>query len=467
MRARSTWPALFLFTSAATSVLCARAERLSWATTLVPDGAPALIFADGFETGDDSVWGLPYSVWLPHGAADVAFYVEFAPIDSRGDFFFSIDTTGSMQGEITNLQNSLTATIAPAAAALLPDVNLGAASWKDFPVGTFGDSGDYPWFLSQAMTSNVTAVQNAINAMSAVGGDDVPESGYESLYQLGSGAGVTWPPAGSVPPYAGPGLGGVGFRDGTFRLAVHITDAPSHLDSDYGAAVPDAHSKSEAFDALAALGIRVLTIQSATEPTATAQLDEIPVATGAELPPCALPPSAACAAGQCCTGIDGAGVAPAPNGRCPLHYRIADTGAGISTAIVNGMAALVQYGERDVVAGATDGDPGAPDTTCFVDRIEADAFFPPSEGPAASCVEAATPADIGGSGYDDGFTGFATGATGGNPGSRLRFVVYASNSCVPSTSEVQLLPVLLNLTDLATGALLDQLTLHVLVPPAP
>ena len=34
-------------------------------------------------------------------------------------------------------------------------------------------------------------------------------------------------------------------------------------------------------------------------------------------------------------------------------------------------------------------------------------------------------------GYDDGFAGFATGASGGNPGSRLRFVVHASNSCVP------------------------------------
>jgi hypothetical protein len=426
---------------------------------------PALIFADGFETGDSSVWAIEHAVWLPHGTVDLAFYVEFAPVDTRADVVFSVDTTGSMGEEITNLRNGLV-TIAGGIAAVVPDVELAAASWRDFPIDPFGSPGDLPWNLGQAMTSSVLQVQTALNAMTAAGGNDVPESGYEALYQLGAGTGISWS-GGSVPPYAGPGAGGVGFREGAARIAIHVTDAASHLDTDYLAVVPDAHSKAEAFAALGALGVRVIPIQSMLEATASAQLSEVAVTTGAEILPCAFAPAAACALGQCCTGINGAGEAPAANGRCPLRFRIADTGVGIGSAIVNGVAALIGHGTRDVVSSAVDDVPGGPDTTCFIDRIEADAFFPPPDEPAASCVPAATPGDIGGSGYDDGFSGFATGSTGGATGSRLRFVVHASNSCVPSTAAAQQLPVQLDLVDFATGALLDRVTLLVLVPPAP
>ena len=45
-----------------------------------------------------------------------------------------------------------------------------------------------------------------------------------------------------------------------------------------------------------------------------------------------------------------------------------------------------------LASAADDGLPGTVDTTCFIDRIEADAFIPPPREPEASCVVPATPA---------------------------------------------------------------------------
>jgi len=440
----------------------------SAATRLAPDGVSQLVFTDGFETGDTSLWGL-YAVWLPPGTVDQTFYVEFAPVDSLADLVFSMDTTGSMGGEIANLQSALN-NIAAAASALVPDTNFAAASWRDFPIDPFGSPGDLPWQLLQKVTSNLTSVQSAISSMSAAGGGTTTaESGYEALYQLGTGAGVSWPPSGSVPPYPGPGLGGAGFRAGAQPLAIHVTDATSNDASDYGAAVPNAHSKSQAFAALTALGVRVLTVFSGTDAPADSQAREIATATGARVPPCAFPSPrpAGCAATQCCTGINGSGEAVDVGGQCPLRFRTDTSGTGLGTAVVRGLQAAVRYAKRDVIAVATDPVGGGPDTTCFIDAIEADAFFPPPEEPAASCVPVPTPADVGGSGYHDGFTGFATGAGSGSPGSRLRFVVHASNDCVASTGTVQSFDVHLNLADAATSALLDQVVLRVLIPATP
>ena len=83
-------------------------------STLAPEGAPSIIFADGFESNDTSAWAIPYVVVLPGGSVDQTFYVEFAPVDSRADLVFSMDTTGSMGGEITNLKNGLSTIVSAA-----------------------------------------------------------------------------------------------------------------------------------------------------------------------------------------------------------------------------------------------------------------------------------------------------------------------------------------------------------------
>ncbi len=443
-------------------------------TGIAVEGVPRLIFADGFESGDTALWLLDYLLWLPFGAIDLALPVQFAPVDPRADLVLSLDTTGSMGGEITNLQNGLS-TISTSVLAMVPDTAFAVGDWHDFPISPFGDPpgspgnmlGDKPWQLLQPVTTNVSLIQVALNGMTALGGNDIPESGYEALYQVGAGTGVSWP-GGSIPAYPGPGLGGVGFRAGTLPLVVHVTDAPSHTDAEYAAAIPDAHSKSAALAALTVLGARVIPVLSFADATANAQLLEAATATGAEVLPCGFTHVAGCPANLCCTGINGAGEAPNGSGRCPLRFRISTEGTGASTAVVLGMEAAVKYGTHEVLAGATDdGLPGTLDTACFIDRIEADVFIRPPQEPEASCVSEATPVAIGGFGYNDGFTNLATGSVSGIAGSELRFVVHASNLCAPSTASPQLYVVNLNLTDTVTGELMDHLALTVAIPASP
>jgi hypothetical protein len=416
------------------------------------------ILANGFETGD---------IVLPFGATGRTLIVQFSPVHSRADLVLSLDTTGSMGGEIGNVRNGL-ATIITTAQASVSDTQFAVASWRDFPIAPFGNAGDLPWQLLQATTSNTTALVAALGPLAAAGGGDLPESGYEALYQLGTGAGIAYT-GGSVPAYTGAGLGGVGFRSGSVRVVAHITDASSHLNTDY-TTIPNAHSSTAALDALVALGVRVVPILSdnmvpADTALAEMQLKAAASFSGADVPPCGFVRVAGCAPTQCCTGINGGGEAPTVSGRCPLRFRISSTGAGAATAINLGMNAIVKYGTHQVIATASDdGAPGTPDTTCFIDRIEADAFLRPPQEPEASCVPEATPVSIGGAGYDDGFSNLATGTTGANAGTALQFVVGLGNLCVASTGAEQALVVNLDLADTLTGELLARRTLTVVVP---
>ncbi len=475
MRSRCPWLRRnLILLVAACLALSAAARPAAASSPLRGGGELLLLFADGFETGDTSLWPLEHLLWLPFGATDLTLPVHFAPVDPQADLTLSLDTTGSMGGEIVNVRNGFS-TLVGSVQALVPDTAFAAASWQDFPVAPFGDppgapgnpSGDLPWRLWQAVTTNTNLVQTALNAMSAVGGNDTPESGYEALYQAGAGTGVSWT-GGSVPPYSGAGLGGVGFRAGALPLLAHLTDAASHTAADYAAAIPNAHSSTAAFAALTSLGVRVIPVFSGTDTTANTQLLDAATATGAEVLPCGFTHGAGCPANQCCTGLGGTGEPPNGSGRCPLRFRIPDTGTWATSAIVAGIEAAVKYGTHEVLAGATDdGSPGTLDTTCFIDRIEADVFVRPPQEPEASCVSEATPVAIGGGGYNDGFANLATGSVSGIAGSVLRFVVHASNLCAPSTASPQLYVVNLNLTDTVTGAVMDHLTLTVAVPASP
>jgi hypothetical protein len=440
---------------------CARAADVAAPSGRTPTGADFIILANGFEAGD---------IELPFGSTNRTLTVQFSPTDPLADLVFSMDTTGSMGGEISNIQTSF-ASIAAFARALVPDTSFAAADWRDFPIVPFGNPADRPWFLRQAVTSNTVAAQVAFNAMAAAGGGDTPESGYEALYQLGAGTGVSWT-GGLVPAYTGAGLGGVGFRAGSLRVVVHITDASSHTDTDYLASIPNAHSRSAAFTALAALGVRVIPVLSdlgnPDTPIANTQLQEVASVSGAEVAPCGLTHPPGCAVNQCCTGINGSGEPPNAVGRCPLRFKINSTGAGAPTVVNLGMQAVVKYGLHQLIAIASDdGLPGTLDTTCFIDRIEADAFIRPPQEPEASCVPEAIPVAIGGAGYNDGFANLATGSAGGSAGSALQFVARLGNACAPPMATTQVYSVNLDLMDTVTGAIMAHRVLTVVVPASP
>jgi len=219
-------------------------------------------------------------------------------------------------------------------------------------------------------------------------------------------------------------LGGVGFRDSALPVIVHITDAVSHECTDYTTydASIDAHCSAETFTALNAMGARVLPVATYTG-SATSLLDPLGMAygTGSVVPLCAFDGSAArtsgvCAAGQCCTGVSGAGVAPDTAGECPLVFGITGSGTGLDTSIVNSIDALTQFVTYDLTVALRDDTADAVDALCFIDFIE----IIDSLGPTGSCAITPVPADLDGDTYNETLTD-------ATPRTRVTYRVHAVN----------------------------------------
>ena len=158
-----------------------------------------------------------------------------------------MDTTGSMYGEISNLQSALTGTVIPGIQSAVANSQFGVGALEDFPVSTYGnlhgsDCGrggdstpDQPFKLRQAITSNVTApyrqrsnsaLQRHLARRSAAV-NDAPEGGLEAIYQAATGEGLSAPSPTSVPANH-TGIGGVAFRPGTMPVIVDVGDAIRH-----------------------------------------------------------------------------------------------------------------------------------------------------------------------------------------------------------------------------------------------
>ena len=71
--------------------------------------------------------------------------------------------------------------------------------------------------------------------------------------------------------------------------------------------------------------------------------------TGSLVPPTAFAHGAACPVGQCCTGFNGAGVAPdGPGGTCRLVFNVNHNGTGLGTEVVDAVVALLNAITFDV-----------------------------------------------------------------------------------------------------------------------
>jgi hypothetical protein len=263
-------------------------------------------------------------------------------------------------------------------------------------------------------STDILAVQQAVNLLVAEFGGDGPEAGYFSLNNLAANG--IW-------------------RNETIPIAIHITDAVSH---ERGA------DRVSAISALNAKGIKVITVFSEggyDAVNALIQLSELSNVTGAEVPECA------------------------EAGRTTLLYTIDENGNGLDEAVVNGIDALIKYADFDVYSLADDdGDPLTADTSCFIKKVEALEFLPP---PGDTCAPVAELAKMNGSEYFNGFTNFVTGTS--NPaitGSTLKFKVYAQNDiCVKQTQQAQQFTAVIHIVDAATNAYLDSQNVTIIVPP--
>jgi len=141
-----------------------------------------------------------------------------------------------MGGAISNVQSSLstpTTGIIDRVRTEIADVWFGVGDFKDYNAGTYGSGSDYAYRHAQDMTSTAADAQSAVDALSASGGYDWPESDVPALYATATGMGLPGAslPSGSVPARTGCPAGTFGypcFRDGAVPIVVLITDATFH-----------------------------------------------------------------------------------------------------------------------------------------------------------------------------------------------------------------------------------------------
>ena len=442
-------------------------------------------------TAQDFFFVLPYQDPSGPATKPLAFSTKIPSLD----VFFLMDTTGSMAGEISNLQTALTGTVVPGVKAAVADSQFGVGALEDFPVSPFGSTAgsdcnnggdatpDQPFKLRQAITSTIASVQTGVNSLSngpgsPIGcGNDWPEGGIEALYQIATGNGLTGPAPTSVPANH-TGVGGVGFRAGTMPVIVTITDADSHgvgetgacsttgnAEAYSGAVAAVAHTRQQAKDALAGICARVVGI-AAIQPTLAANcspqayLSDFATATGSRVPPAAWDVGtrpAGCAANQCCTGANGAGQATDGAGLCPVVFDVAPNGTGVGSNIATGISLLARFATFDVptdksgVAADIAGNPlPAPHTTAdFIKMVMPASFMlpPPPPNLPNPTFDATTFHNV-------------------TPGTTVSFTVNAFNDFVAQTADAQIFKATIRV--LAGGCTpLDQREVLILVPPAP
>ena len=384
---------------------------------------------------------------LPYRGAHGSGRLDFATDIRQADVFFSIDNTGSMEGETANIQANLVSSIIPQTAAVIPSVAFGLGRFRDFPLEPHGLTSDLPYQLHQVVTASSSEIGAAINALPTPGGGlDFPESGYEALFQWATGAGL---PSFGLPAFqsnAPLGIGGAGFRPGSLPILIHITDAISHVPADYAEIAGGVHGRDQTVNALQGIGARLIGINS-LENSGTAlepreQLEDLAVATRATIPPDS--------GGGCATGVDGASHAPISVGgapRCPLVFDVQTDGSGLSTLIVDAIQQLVTLADLDVSTrsiGKLQGELAEvlPDGTTTANFIQSIVPVPPP--PSGASIEGNVFKTV-------------------HPGSSVTFELDAYNDFVPATDKDQLFTIRIQvLGDAVT--VLDTRTVFVIVP---
>lgn len=251
------------------------------------------------------------------------------------DVLFLVDVTGSMSQEISNIQNRLRDRIVPGIAEEIPDVGIGVAYFADFNVGDYGLGSDEPFRLLQTITTDLVAVQAAVDQLPDRDGNDGPESQVEAMYQVGTGEGLgDWVPASFGCPTGGSGY--PCFRREALPIVLMFTDAPFHNGPTggypYSGISPPPHQWQEAVDALASLGVSFIGLDSAgfTDLGGVQDMRETGIALGT-------------------IDVDGN----------PLVFDIGDDGSGLDETVVDSVKTLANRVRFDVDAVVEDvpGDP--------------------------------------------------------------------------------------------------------------
>jgi hypothetical protein len=354
------------------------------------------------------------------------------------------------------MKNNLSTTIVPGLKAAIPSVAMAVVEHRDYPVSPYGGAGDFPVKVHQVMETDVTKVQAAVNLYSLGDGNDGPESQIPAMQHTLTGEALTWTGGGSVPAHTpAPGtFGGVDFRPGAVPVVVLITDINWHGEnnSPYAMAGITTPTMATLKAAFAARNAKFVDVTSGTE----VQADELSDATNSHVPASAFGTVAGCAAGQCCTGLNGVGrAATGPGGSCRLNF-IHSAGNGVSTAIVKAIQAISVGSSYDVTAKPVN-DPknaGGVDATKFIKALRAK-----DEGDAAAGCPAHAAADTDGDGIKDTFINLTVGTP-------VCFeIIPAQNDIVQPGTAAQFFKAFIDVLGMPGSINLDRRDVTFMVPP--
>jgi hypothetical protein len=379
------------------------------------------------------------------------------------DLHLSVDTTGSMDSEIDELQQNLADTILPAIRRVVPQLSVGVSRFEDFPRPPFGDPrstahrADLPFQLLTPITSDESDILEAVAKLDApLGtGGDTPESGAEALYQIATGAGYRLNDNTVIQPYDGKAargggdLGGVGFRERALHVVLHITDAPSHWPNEYEYDFPDTRSLQDAIDALNEIDARVVSVVSGIcegvvegdcddrfPQEARGQLEWVAFETGAVT-------ESDDTQRDCPFGVDGI-VRPVYEGICPLVFDVTDQGKGLAETFTTAITTLVNDIRFQRVTAVVANDPLA-----FIESVR----------PVATSDESPKIDDLLPSGAPDGEPDTFLDARAGAP---IVFEVTLRNVRLAPRDEPQLFRVVLQI--LGDDLIVEERTLRIVVP---
>ncbi len=181
----------------------------------------------------------------------------------KADVVISVDLTGSMIEELTNLKTEI-ASIVEALSNETADLNVGIVSHEDYPeyydycgyAAHYGDATNEPFRVDQAVSGDFAAAKAAVQAMSAGGGADLPESYARVMWESGHSDNL------------------MGYRADAQKILIMFLDDRPHdcgldtgrdpgRDADVGTG-DDIDLEDDAIPAMQAAGVTLLVVSSGT-----------------------------------------------------------------------------------------------------------------------------------------------------------------------------------------------------------
>jgi hypothetical protein len=144
------------------------------------------------------------------------------------DVYFLVDTTGSMDGEVRELQAAIRTGLAANLNALGPLLRVGMGYFEDYPLSPYGNTGDHSYGHLLELTEDHARLADAAELLPEGYGGDLPESHVAALWGIATGDGSVQMPAMSSAVCPLDYFGYPCFRPEGLSLVVMISDAEFH-----------------------------------------------------------------------------------------------------------------------------------------------------------------------------------------------------------------------------------------------